>query len=78
MDKQIWITGGEYADLSVGCYKTHNSSQYILANGKSIPGPELPLQIKSHKMVNINSTHTMIIGGRTYRWLNHTNDEAVR
>ena len=44
---------------------THKSSEYILANGELKPGPDLPLEIVLHKMVNINSTHTMIIGGKT-------------
>ena len=74
-NKKVWITGGEYRS---GGIKHHNSSEYILANGTSIPGPDLPVQITLHKMVNINSTHTMIIGGRTYRSINDTNDESIR
>ena len=46
---------------------THKSSEYILANGELRPGPNLPLEIVLHKMININSTHTMIIGGKTSR-----------
>ena len=53
----LWITGG----------KDHNanalsSSEFIQLNG-TMPGPELPIPLVGHTMVNIDNDLTMVIGG---------------
>ena len=56
-DSTLWITGG----------KDHNanalsSSEFIQLNG-TMPGPELPIPLVGHTMVNIDNDLTMVIGG---------------
>ena len=58
---KLWITGGQ--DDSVNSHIL-DSTEYILPNGKSIPGPNLPIKLTGHSMVNINYTHTIILAGR--------------
>ena len=53
----LWITGG----------KDHNanalsSSEFIQWNG-TMPGPDLPIPLAGHTMVNIDNDLTMFIGG---------------
>ena len=53
----LWITGG----------KDHNanalsSSEFIQLNG-TMPGPNLPIPLAGHTMVNIDNDLTMFIGG---------------
>ena len=56
---KIWITGG----FVYGLRKWLNTSEYILPNGKSLAGPDLPVLMQSHAAVNVNETHTIITGG---------------
>ena len=59
---KLWITGGEQdSKYNSGILK---STEYIGANSDSSPAPNLPFKLTMHSMVNINSTHTLIIGGR--------------
>ena len=63
-NKKFFKTGGNdnYGHLSE---TSSNSTEYILPNGQSVDGPVLPTPLKRHAMVNINSTHTFFIGGKT-------------
>ena len=52
----LWVTGGfDYFPLS--------STEYILKNGESVKGPELPHGLASHTVIGLNSTFSMVIGG---------------
>ena len=39
------------------------STEYILESGESVVGPDLPMPVSNHAMVNVNETHVLIIGG---------------
>ena len=59
----LWVTGG-----SGGYYNGFlASSEYIRLSGSS-PGPDLPMTLYSHAMIAINTTHSMVIGGRNSNW----------
>ena len=53
---KLWITGG-YDGGSL------SSSEFVQLNG-TMPGPDLPIPLYMHAMININIDLTMIIGGR--------------
>ena len=40
----------------------HQETEFILANGEKLSGPNLPVALEGHAMVRINSTNTLIIG----------------
>ena len=56
-DNTLWVTGG---------YNDHwgrlSSTEYITMTG-TMPGPNLPMALRKHVMVVINSTCSMVIGG---------------
>ena len=54
----IWVTGGHE---KIPLY--HDSSEYILSSGQSVAGPNLPMKMAYHAIVNINKTSTIFIGG---------------
>ena len=54
----LWISGGFHAG------KEHSSSDFIQLNGIT-QGPDLPIALSDHAMVNMNSDITIIIGGIT-------------
>ena len=51
----LWITGGWTGQM-------YASSEYIRLSGSS-PGPDLPMTLRAHAMIAINTTHSMVIGG---------------
>ena len=55
-DNTLWVAGGKYS----GIYK---STEYVTISG-TLPGPDLPFPLYHHAMVAINSTCSMVIGGR--------------
>jgi len=56
---KLWITGGfDFHDQT-----RHQETEFILANGEKLSGPNLPVALEGHAMVRINSTNTLIIGG---------------
>ena len=58
----LWVSGGmESWDV------THGTSDYVTLNSSS-PGPDLPFPLDSHKMISINTTHTMMVGGINDDW----------
>ena len=58
-DNNLWITGG----LNYDTDEHVSSTEYILKNGESVKGPELPLAVSDHTVIGINSTFSMVIGG---------------
>ena len=56
-DNILWVTGG----FSSGYRLT--STEYVTVTG-TMPGPDLPIALSDHAMVEINSTFSMVIGGR--------------
>ena len=59
----LWVTGGldyDYPPVYL------SSTEYILRNGESVKGPELPLNLGGHTLISINSTFSMFIGGETF------------
>ena len=58
-DSKLWITGG--ADHSKNVL---SSSEFIQLNG-TMPGPELPIPLAGHTMVNIDNDLTIVIGGES-------------
>ena len=56
--KKLWITGGFNSDT----YRLA-SSEYVTLQG-SEPGPNLPIPIDSHALVAIDTTLSLLIGGR--------------
>ena len=42
-----------------------NSTEYILPSGQSLIGPDLPTELFGHAITNVNSTHSLLIGGWT-------------
>ena len=57
-ENNLWVTGGRsvYNDI-------FSSTEYILENGESIKGPNLPIGLAAHTVVGINSTFSMFVGG---------------
>ena len=53
----LWISGG------FDGYTTLSSSEFIQMNG-STKGPQLPIALSAHAMVNMKNESTMVIGGR--------------
>ena len=53
----LWISGGFYGRTIL------SSSEFIQVNG-STKGPQLPIALSSHAMVNMRNELTMVIGGR--------------
>ena len=61
-ENNLWVTGGaEYEDFEYD--DIFSSTEYILENGESIEGPNLPISLAAHSVVGINSTLSMFIGG---------------
>ena len=58
-DNNLWITGG----LNYDTLEHISSTEYILKNGESVKGPQLPLAVSDHTAIGINSTFSMVIGG---------------
>ena len=56
-ENNLWVTGGAEGSQIL------SSTEYILKNGESIEGPNLPRAIAAHTVVGINSTFSMFIGG---------------
>ena len=59
-DDTLWVTGGKNG-LGTGGYLA--STEYVRMTG-SMLGPDLPMALGYHKMVAINSTCSMVIGGQ--------------
>ena len=55
-DNTLWVTGG-YGSGRLA------STEYVNLTG-SMLGPDMPMALSSHAMVAINSTCSMVIGGR--------------
>ena len=60
---KLWITGGDRGSSS---YSMLYTTEYITPNGDTLPGPNLPIKLMEHSVINVNSTHALVIGGRTY------------
>ena len=58
-ENKLWVTGG----VNLYPYMFFSSTEYILKNGESVEGPELPLGLAGHTVIAINSTFSMFIGG---------------
>ena len=58
-DNTLWVTGGSYYGNYGGSLA---STDNVTVNGTMI-GPDLPMALKYHAMVAINSTCSMVIGG---------------
>ena len=58
-DKTLWVTGGSTDDG----YSTALSSTEKVTLLGIMPGPDLPMALRSHAMVAINSTVSIVIGG---------------
>ena len=56
-ENNLWVTGGSEGAQIL------SSTEYILKNGESIEGPNLPRAIAAHTVVGINSTFSMFVGG---------------
>ena len=63
-ENNLWVTGGYWYDYDYTLIP-FSSTEYILKNGESIKGPELPLGLAGHTVISINSTVSMFIGGLT-------------
>ena len=61
-ENKLWITGG--GDV-IGTELTA-TTEFILASGISIPGPDLPHPLINHAMAKVNLSTSMIIGGYYY------------
>ena len=55
-DNTLWVTGGRYSRILP-------STEYVTISG-TLPGPDLPFPLYDHALVAINSTCSMVIGGR--------------
>ena len=55
-DNTLWVTGGSNPNKLA-------STEYVTMTG-TMPGPDLPLALEQHAMVAINSSCSMVIGGR--------------
>ena len=58
-DTNLWISGGQYD----GSNKYLSSTEFIFLNGTKDVGPELPIALSKHVMVNLKGNLTMVIGG---------------
>ena len=58
-DNTLWVTGGYTDD---GYSTALSSTEKVTLNG-IIPGPDLPMALRSHAMVAINTTASIVIGG---------------
>ena len=58
----VWMTGGRD---EIGTELTA-TTEFILASGISVPGPDLPHPLTSHAMAKVNLSTSMIIGGYYY------------
>lgn len=56
----LWITGG-YKDNT----NLISSTEKIKSDGTKMQGPNMPMPLTGHAMININKTFTMIIGGES-------------
>ena len=56
-ENNLWVTGGAEGSQIL------SSTEYILKNGESIEGPNLPIGLAAHTVVGINSTFSMFVGG---------------
>ena len=54
---RLWIVGGLDENLN------HLSSSEFIQENQTMQGPELPMPLQSHVMVNIQSDTTIVIGG---------------
>ncbi len=68
-DKTLWRTGGQYGAITGIMLKS--TELVTFDHGKSLEtpfnyraGPDLPIEIAYHCMVQVNSTTAMLIGGR--------------
>ena len=57
-DTYIWITGGKVYDENL-----RNSTELVSKEGITQLGPELPIHLEDHAMINTKSNLTMFIGG---------------
>ena len=53
----LWITGGKSIDNFL------SSTEFIHREGYTLPGPELPIALAYHAMINVNKVLTIVIGG---------------
>ena len=60
-DTNLWISGGQYD----GSYTYLSSTEFIFLNGTKDVGPELPIALSKHVMVNLKGNLTMVIGGQS-------------
>ena len=61
MADSIWIIGG-YGDTD-----SLTTSEYISAiDGSNEEGPDLPIEIREHAAIQVNTTTSMIVGGTSY------------
>ena len=69
-EKGLWITGGidEYSTAT-------KTTEFILASGNSIRGPDLPSGLMKHAMSKLNSSTSMIINEYESWYFDH-NTEA--
>ena len=56
-DDTLWITGGH--DDSAFLLTT----EFVRADGSSVPGPDLPDEFGRHCVTRVNETHVMLTGG---------------
>ena len=57
LTNKLWVLGG------IGGGSFLSSSEYILLDGSQEDGPDLPTTLAYHAAININETHSMVIGG---------------
>ena len=65
-ENSLWITGGLDYGQDYDNFRPFSSTEYIMKNGESVKGPELPLGLAAHTIIGINSTFSMLIGGETF------------
>ena len=59
-DNTLWVTGGTNGS---NLHNWLSSTDYVTMSG-TLPGPDLPMTLAQHAMVAINSSSSMVIGGR--------------
>jgi len=59
-DNTLWVTGGSTDELYYSA--ALSSTEKVTLNG-IMPGPDLPMALRSHAMVAINTTASIVIGG---------------
>ena len=64
-ENSLWITGGLDYGQDYDNFIPFSSTEYILKNGESVKGPQLPLGLAAHTIIGINSTFSMLIGRET-------------